>query len=327
MKELVKLISPKSVSTWVDHYAIIIAICGWLMLVAGCVWGIYYVPSDAQQGEVFRIIYIHVPAAIASLGLYSLMAITSLIYLVWGIGVAEAVSYAAARLGITWTAIALITGMIWGLPTWGTAWIWDARLTSELVLLFLYAGIIAITNLVPGPVRASKLAALVTIIGSIDIPIVHFSVKWWNTLHQGATVLQFSQPKMAPIMLYPLMLTIVATGLICIAWLAWLFQVRIWERNPHKQWVHKRLRLVAHNLTTQDQGVTSPGDNTKVKMIAHNARNKVINQESSSSTIFQDKVQLKSERYKMGEVSVTQDASNKINAQKAERQTGDNNDS
>lgn len=184
-----------------------------LSLLYGGVAGLYLAPADYQQGDAFRIIYVHVPCAILSLGLYMGMAIASFIYLVWRIKVADIVAYSMAPIGAFFTVSALVTGALWGKPMWGTWWIWDARLTSELILLFLYVGYIGLYQAIPSRKMAAKLAAILAVVGAIDIPIIHYSVYWWNTLHQGATLFRWGRPTIDLTMLYPLIAMIIGLGL------------------------------------------------------------------------------------------------------------------
>ncbi|MFL7048580.1 heme ABC transporter permease, partial [Vibrio cyclitrophicus] len=157
-----------------------------LCLSAGTVWGLAFAPSDYQQGDSFRIIYIHVPSAIWSMGVYMSMAIAAFIGLVWQVRLSDMAALAMAPIGAVFTFIALLTGAVWGKPMWGAWWVWDARLTSELILLFLYLGVIALHHAFDDQKTAAKAAGILAIVGVINLPIIHFSVEWWNTLHQGA---------------------------------------------------------------------------------------------------------------------------------------------
>ncbi|MCD1126297.1 heme ABC transporter permease [Jinshanibacter sp. LJY008] len=167
-----------------------LAIAGIISLSAGWIWGFGFAPSDYQQGDSFRIIYIHVPAAIWSMGIYGSMAIAAFIGLIWQMKSADMVASAMAPVGAVFTFIALATGSAWGKPMWGTWWVWDARLTSELVLLFLYLGAIALYNAFDDRRLAGRAAGILVLVGVVNLPIIHFSVEWWNTLHQGSTNMQ-----------------------------------------------------------------------------------------------------------------------------------------
>ncbi|MCW2255597.1 heme exporter protein C [Providencia alcalifaciens] len=189
--------------------------CGWLtpwfiilsviFLALGWGWGFGFAPADYQQSDSYRIMYIHVPAAMWSMGIYMTMAIVAFIGLIWQMKVAEIAIAAMAPIGAVFTFIALVTGATWGKPMWGAWWVWDARLTSELILLFLYIGIIALWHAFDDRRTAGKAAAILVLIGVINIPIIHYSVEWWNTLHQPSTRMQQS---INPAMRTPLRLAI-----------------------------------------------------------------------------------------------------------------------
>ncbi|WNC73149.1 heme ABC transporter permease [Thalassotalea psychrophila] len=213
------------------------AVISGLLLVIGMTIGLAFSPADYQQGESVRIFYLHVPAAMLSMGIYLGMAIAALCALVWQLKLAETSIAALAPIGATFTAIALFTGAAWGKPMWGTWWIWDARLTSELILLFLYLGVIALQNAFEDKSLAGKAASVLAIVGVINLPIIHYSVEWWNTLHQGATVSKFEKPSMSTDMLIPFAISffgfafLVAT-LVCIR-----FRAEIITRNSMRPWV------------------------------------------------------------------------------------------
>lgn len=163
-----------------------------LALSLGWVWGFGFAPADYQQGESYRIMYIHVPAAIGSMGIYATMAVAAFIGLVWQLKMADLAAAAMAPVGAVFTFIALVSGAAWGKPMWGTWWAWDARLTSELVLLFLYLGVMALYNAFEDRRLAGRAASILILVGIVNIPIIHYSVQWWNTLHQGSTNMQQS---------------------------------------------------------------------------------------------------------------------------------------
>ena len=172
-----------------------------VLAVAGLYTGFFRAPTDATQGESYRIIFIHVPAAWMSMVLYLAMAFWAAIGWAFNARLASMLARAIAPTGAMFTFLALWTGAFWGKPTWGAWWVWDARLTSELILLFLYAGFMAIVASIDDPRRGDKAGALVAIVGSVNVPIIYFSVKWWNTLHQGASVSLTAAPTMARTML------------------------------------------------------------------------------------------------------------------------------
>lgn len=213
------------------YWPVMIAMC--LFVGYGLIGGLYFAPADYQQGDGFRILYVHVPSALLSLGIYTFMSACALIGLVWRIKLAFYGMQAAALLGASMTLLALITGMIWGKPMWGTFWVWDARLTSELILFFLYLGFMALHQAIPNPNTANKASAILLLMGLVDIPIIHFSVNWWFTLHQGESLSLFHQPSIAEPMLYPLLSMILGFTLLFI----WLFCQRLQTvilRHEHK---------------------------------------------------------------------------------------------
>jgi len=185
-----------------------------ILFAVGLVWGLVYAPADYQQGETVRIMYVHVPAAWMAMFIYTSMAIASAVAIIWRHPLADVAAKCSAPIGACFTFLALATGSIWGKPMWGTWWVWDARLTSVFVLFLLYLGYIAIWQIIDQPQRAARVAAIVALVGFVNIPIVKFSVDWWNSLHQPASVLKMDGPAIAPSMLWPLLVMGVAyTGL------------------------------------------------------------------------------------------------------------------
>ncbi len=176
-----------------------------LVLLGTGLWlGLFRSPADYQQGETVRIMYVHVPAAWVALAAYSGLAMASLAFLVWKHPLADLAARAMSPVGAGFTAIALVTGALWGQPMWGTWWVWDARLTSVLVLFFLYLGHMALTNAFDDPERGGRAGAVLALVGVVNLPIIKFSVDWWNTLHQPASVLRMGGPAIDPAMLKPL---------------------------------------------------------------------------------------------------------------------------
>jgi heme exporter protein C len=216
-----------------------------LLILTGTIWGLVFAPPDYQQGEAFRIIYIHVPSALLSMGAYAAMAVMALIGLVWQINTAYLSMMAIAPVGALMTFIALVTGAIWGKPMWGTWWVWDARLTSELILLFLYFGVMALYQAFDDKQQAGKAAGLMAIVGVINLPIIHFSVEWWNTLHQGATISKFAKPSIASDMLWPLLINLVGFALFVGALTLLRLQNAILKREQHRAWVVELARKKA----------------------------------------------------------------------------------
>jgi heme exporter protein C len=188
-----------------------------LLAAAGLYVGLFVAPTDAQQGEAYRIIFIHVPAAWMSMLIYVVMACWAALGLALNTRLSGMMASALAPTGALFTFIALWTGSLWGKPTWGTYWVWDARLTSELILLFLYLGFMALQAAIDDPRRADRAGALLAIVGVVNVPIIYFSVKWWNTLHQGASVSLKSAPTMAATMFAGMMLMALAFWMYAIA--------------------------------------------------------------------------------------------------------------
>ena len=184
------------------------------VLFAVGLWMAMAAPPDYQQGETVKIMYLHVPAAWLSTFIYGVMAAASLGTLVWRHPLADAAQKAAAPLGAGFTFICLVTGSLWGKPMWGTYWVWDARLTSVLVLFILYLGLIALWRSIDDPGRAARAAAILTLVGTVNLPIIKFSVDWWNTLHQPASVFRMGGPTIAPELLWPLLVMALAFTLL-----------------------------------------------------------------------------------------------------------------
>lgn len=212
------------------------ALC-FIFLSTGMVWSLAFAPPDYQQGESFRIFYIHVPSAIFSMNIYFAMAVAAFCSLVWQFKLSDAAAAAMAPVGATFTAIALITGAAWGKPMWGTWWIWDARLTSELILLFLYLGVMALHNAFEDKALAGKAAGILTLVGVINLPIIKYSVEWWNTLHQGATVSKLSKPSMSADMFWPFATSFVGFAFLIAVIVSIRFRTEILSRNSMRPWV------------------------------------------------------------------------------------------
>ena len=181
-----------------------------LALIVGCIWGLLIAPPDYRQGNSYRIIFIHVPAAVVALAGYYVMATAGLMSLVWKIKMADTAMRALAPVGAALTFVALVTGSIWGKPTWGAWWVWDARITSMLILLFLYLGVMALAEAFDNKVAAAKACAVLSLVGTVNIPIIYKSVDWWYSLHQPASIKFTGESAIDASMLYPLLLMIVA---------------------------------------------------------------------------------------------------------------------
>lgn len=222
-----------------------LSIAAVLLIAAGLIWGLAFAPPDYQQGNSFRIIYIHVPAAFLAQSIYVTLAIAGLVGLVWKMKLADVALQQAAPIGAWMTAIALLTGAIWGKPTWGTYWVWDARLTSMLILLFLYFGVIALGNAISNRDSAAKACAVLALVGAVNIPIIQKSVEWWNTLHQPATFKVTGKASMSMEMWLPLLLCVL--GFYCFLGAVLLYRMRteVLKREARSSWVRAEVaRLV-----------------------------------------------------------------------------------
>ena len=237
-----KLASPPHV------FGIAAAFVPWLLSAAalalgyGVIAGLAIAPLDYQQGDAFRMIYVHVPSALLSLTVYTVMAAASAVALIWRIKVGHAVAAASAPIGASFTLAALVTGSLWGRPMWGTYWAWDPRLTSELILLFLYVGVMSLRSAFEDPALGDRAAALLAVVGVVNVPIVHFSVVWWNSLHQGATIVRLGPPKMPASMLWPLLAMWLGFMLFYGAVLCMRLQGELLNRERQALWVREAIK-------------------------------------------------------------------------------------
>ncbi|MFT5521697.1 MAG: heme exporter protein C [Enterobacterales bacterium] len=210
-----------------------------LLMALGLYQGLYNSPVDYQQSSTVRIMYIHVPAAFASMMFYVIMAIAAAVGYIWRIKLAHMAAISVAPVGAAMTLIALVTGSLWGKPIWNTWWEWDARLTSELILFFLYIGFISLHSAFDDREVGDRAAGVLGMVGVINVPIIHFSVEWWHTLHQGATISKFEKPSMDPAMLYALLIMIAAVTLFCTAMIIYRMRSEILSREHNKKWVRE----------------------------------------------------------------------------------------
>jgi heme exporter protein C len=217
-------------STWLMWPAV-------LLIVVGTYGGLVLAPPDYQQGDAFRIIYVHVPSAYLSTAVYALMAVASAIGLIWRIKLAHAVAASAAPIGASFTALALATGMLWGKPMWGAYWAWDPRLTSELILLFIYFGYISLRASFEDVNKADRASGVLAVVGVIFLPIFHFSVIWWSSLLQGPTIKKLDSPSIVGDMLWPLLMLILAFTLFFAAVLLFRVKAEVLEREKNSRWV------------------------------------------------------------------------------------------
>lgn len=238
MKEF---LNPKYFYMHTKWLAIAFGIAAAVFFAYGIFTGLFIAPIDYQQKEAVRIMYVHVPCAILSLSIYTIIGFLSIIYLIWKIKLADIVAQVSAAFGAAVTALALITGAFWGKPMWGTWWVWDARLTSELILLFLYFGYMGLRSAILEPRVAANVSAILAVVGLIDIPIIHFSVEWWQTLHQGASITRLAKPAIAFEMLLPLCSMIAAMYLLYGALVCVHSRSEILWRERNTKWVRNLL--------------------------------------------------------------------------------------
>lgn len=240
-----KLGSPRWFYTISGRWLPWLSILAAVLLITGCVWGLLYAPEDFKQGNSFRIIYIHVPAAFISLAGYYIMAIAGAIALIWKMKLADIVMRSCAPIGAAMTFMALVTGSIWGKPTWGTYWVWDARITSMLILFFLYLGVIALAGSFTNKESGTRAAAVLSLVGTVNIPIIYKSVDWWYSLHQPATIKLTQKPSMAPEMWWPLLMMIIGFYVFYVVLLFLHVRSEILEREQRTKWVKE---LVAQRI-------------------------------------------------------------------------------
>ncbi|MBT3672048.1 MAG: heme ABC transporter permease [Porticoccaceae bacterium] len=214
-----------------------LGLLAFILLTIGLVWGLGFAPQDAKQGNSFRIIYMHVPASFLALAGYFLMATAGAIGLIWKMKLSYMVMKAAAPIGAALTFLALFTGAVWGKPTWGSYWVWDARITSMLILLFLYFGVLALQYAFHNEEASNKASAILALIGTVNIPIIYKSVDWWYTLHQPSTIKLTSAPSMHPDMFQPLLVMILGFYCFYIVALCLFTRVEILRRERKTGWV------------------------------------------------------------------------------------------
>jgi len=231
------------------------------LLCVGLMWGLLFAPADYQQGDSFRIIYIHVPAASLAMSIYVLLALWGLIFLIWRIKLVDIFAQALAPLGATSCAIALITGALWGVPTWGAPFAADARILSMAFLLMLYIGLLLVRAQIKPLAKAQQLVSVIAIVGVLNVPIIKYSVEWFTTLHQGATFTLTEKPKMPPSMYLPLLCSVLGTYLCMFSWLFSQARRVCLMREADKRWVQAWLvqqldsEHAATSQASQDPGV------------------------------------------------------------------------
>lgn len=212
-----------------------------LLILAGLYGGLVLAPPDYQQGDGFRIIYVHAPSAWMSLMVYTVMAVAAGVGLIWRMKVAHAVAASCAPVGASFTLAALVTGSLWGRPMWGTYWEWDPRLTSELILLFLYLGYMGLRSAIEDLQRADRASAVLAVVGVVNVPIIHYSVLWWNSLHQAPSVMKLDKPSMPLEMLVPLLLMLLGFTLYFVVILLMRLRGEVLSRERNASWVKEAL--------------------------------------------------------------------------------------
>ncbi|UNU74000.1 heme ABC transporter permease CcmC [Moraxella nasovis] len=222
-------------SPWVKWLSLIAAI----LLGVGTIWGLGFAPPDYLQGNSYRIIFIHVPTASLAMSIYFALAILGVIFLVWKIKTASLVAQAIAPMGFIFCVLSLLTGSIWAKPTWGTYWVWDARLTSMLILAFLYAGVMALFSAFAHSPNRGKAAAILSVVGAVNLPIIKYSVEWWNTLHQGATFTVTNTPKMSATMWVPLLIVMLGMYFLAAALAIYRTNSLALAYDHNKSWVQR----------------------------------------------------------------------------------------
>jgi heme exporter protein C len=236
---LIKFASPMNFYLLVNRFAPWLGRAAVVLFAVGLYGAFFYAPPDYQQGESFRIIYVHVPSAWMSMFVYMMMAGAGAAGLIWKTKVSDAIARSCAPLGASFTFLALATGSLWGKPMWGTWWVWDARLTSELILLFLYLGYIALQSAIDDRRMAARAGAVLALVGVVNIPIIHYSVVWWNTLHQGPTITKLDTPSIHIDMLIPLLVMIAAFMCYFFALVLVRARTEIIEQERNSKWVQE----------------------------------------------------------------------------------------
>jgi len=209
------------------------------LMLGGLIDGLVLSPPDYQQGDGFRMMYVHVPTAYMSIMIYTTMAISAAVGLIWRIKVAHAVAASCAPIGASFTLCALVTGSLWGAPMWGTYWEWDPRLTSELILLFLYLGYMGLRSATEDVLRADRISAVLAIVGIVNVPIIHYSVIWWNSLHQAPSLMRLGRPTIEISMLIPLLIMLLAFTLFFVAVLLVRLRAEILSRERSASWIRE----------------------------------------------------------------------------------------
>jgi heme exporter protein C len=240
-KWLIEMGSPPLFYKWSTKTLPWLFISAILILGIGLFWGLLFAPTDYKQGDVYRILYIHVPSAILGQSIFMFMAFCGFINVIWRAKISGMMLKSAAPIGVSFTLLALVTGSIWGKPTWGTWWVWDARLTSTLILFFIYAALIGLHSTIEDKTKADRAVSILSIVGLAIIPVIKKSVDWWQTLHQPSTFTITSSPSMSPDMYQPLLLCLIGFYLFFALLLTLNLRNEILERERTRNWVKQLL--------------------------------------------------------------------------------------
>ena len=232
-----RLASPQHFFTEIKPWVVWLYIIGVIGFMVGSIWGLAFVPPERYQGDSFRILFVHAPIAHLVQIIYISIAVAGVVHLVWKLKMADVYMAAAAPVGCWLTALALVSGMIWGMPTWGTAWVWDARIVSTLILFLLFFGLIVLRRVIPNPNRAATALSVLAIVGAINIPIIKFSVEWFETLHQPASIEVFGDISIALVFLIPLIINMVSVYILAAGIILAHMRYLVVERNGSKAWV------------------------------------------------------------------------------------------
>ncbi len=236
-----RLASPPHVYAFAERWTRWIAVFAALAILIALYGGLVLAPDDYQQRDAFRMVYVHAPSAWLSLMIYSTMAVAAAVGLIWRMKVAHAAAAACAPIGAWFTVAALGTGMLWGKPMWGAYWVWDPRLTAELVLLFLYFGVMGLRAAIEDTQKADRAAGVLAVVGAVNVPIIKFSVDWWNSLHQTASVMRLGKPTMNFDMVWPLLLMFLGFGLYFAAVLLIRLRAELLRRERGASWLKEVL--------------------------------------------------------------------------------------
>ena len=237
-----RLASPQHFFGDIKAWILWLYILGTIGFVVGSVWGLAFVPPERYQGDSFRILYVHAPIAHLVQLIYISIAVAGVVHLVWKLKMADVYMSAAAPVGCWLTALALASGMIWGMPTWGTAWVWDARIVSTLILFFLFFGLIVLRRVIPNPTRAATALSILAIVGAINIPVIKYSVEWFETLHQPASIELFGDVAIAPVFLVPLFINIISVSILTAGIVLAYMRSLVGERNASTTWIQGWIR-------------------------------------------------------------------------------------